>query len=78
MASHRGRGAPDRLLELKVAGVRVGYASEYLRWMTFQDPDNAPPLFKVRGRWKVWLSDLDAWAASQGLPVHELPEERAS
>lgn len=69
----KSRAPTDPVLDLIDAGVRVGYAAESLRLMMFREPDTAPPLYKVRGRWRVKLSELDAWATAQGLPLHPLP-----
>lgn len=58
------RAPDDRMIGLTDAGLRTGYAPESLRKMMFQDGPR-PPLFKVRGQWRAWLSDLDAWATAR-------------
>lgn len=66
-----------RVLDLNEAGIRTGYAAQSLRNMMFLDEAKSPrpPLYKARGRWRVRLDALDAWAESQGLPLHPLPDE---
>lgn len=70
------RAPSDRMIDLHEGGARVGYASESLRNMMFKP--NPPPYFKVRGRWRAWLSDLDAWAEAQGMQLLDLPDDQAS
>jgi hypothetical protein len=58
----RRRAADDELLDLRDAGPRVGYSPQYLRklWWSSAYP---PPLIKAGGRFRVWASDIDRWAA---------------
>jgi hypothetical protein len=70
------RPPTDRQVDLREAAARVGYASEYLRKLMWST--NPPPFFKVRGRWRVQLSDLDAWATAQGIALLDLPDHSAA
>lgn len=63
MPKRSTRTPEDRMVDLQEGGVRTGYASESLRKFIFTK-DPPPPFFKVHGRWRAWLSDLDAWAES--------------
>lgn len=58
------RALGEATLDLQQAAERIGYAPETLRkmWWTAKPP---PPLFKFRGRWRVKVSELDAWAADR-------------
>lgn len=57
------RAAADALLDLHEAADRANYAPESLRKMMWSP--NPPPLFKLRGRWRVRAADLDAWLAQR-------------
>ena len=59
----RPRAPEDRMIDLHEGGTRLGYASESLRKKLAGD--NPPPYFKLNGRWRAWLSDLDEWAEAQ-------------
>lgn len=54
------RPPEDRMVTMRNGAERLGYAPEYLRKLMWAD--NPPPFFKFRGRWRAWLSELDAWA----------------
>lgn len=59
----KSRAPEDRIVDLVEAGARVSYSPEYLRKLVATT--NPPPLFKRRGQWHAWLSDLDEWAAAR-------------
>lgn len=62
----QARADAARIIDLKEAGPRAGYASESLRKMWFDlPPTERPPLFKRRGRWFVRVDELDAWIAQR-------------
>lgn len=54
------------MLTLYEAAERTSYAPGSLRRFMF-NPD-PPPMFKVRNRWRVWMSDLDAWIEKRDQP----------
>lgn len=59
------RAAAEQIIDLQQAAQRANYASETLRKMMFDRPEEArPPLFKNRsGRWVARVGELDAWIA---------------
>lgn len=60
------RAPEDRMIDLHDASNRVGFAAESLRKMMFRESEaDRPPFHKIHGRWRIWISDLDAWAASR-------------
>ena len=63
------RAPHDRIAELAELARIAGYQPDTLRKKAAAGGPDAPPLFKYRGRWCGWLTDVEQWVADQQTPV---------